>query len=97
MEPWRQWKWKRYEARVSSSDDFAEFERLFSGPLTPDLASKMPLNVLLERRNGQVSQDTRNIVDSEITRRLNSTQPMIANVISTIALIVALFALAKAW
>lgn len=91
----RKWRFKRYEARVATSDDFAEFERLFAGPLTPDLAAKMPLSLLLEKRSGQVGQETQNIVDSEINRRLNSRQPMLANVLSVIAIIIAVAALLK--
>jgi hypothetical protein len=90
IEKFRRWKYKRLEARVSTSENFAEFERLFSGPLTPDLASKMPLEVLLERRSGQVGQETRSIIDSEITRRLNSRLPTIAIGLSVIAIIIAL-------
>jgi hypothetical protein len=96
LERWRRWSWKRYERRVSTSDDFKKFQRLFSGPITPDLASKMPLEVLLERRTGE-AQESRAIIDGEINRRLNSIQPMIANIISVVALIVAAIALAKAW
>jgi hypothetical protein len=56
----------------------------------------MPLEVLLERRTGE-AQESRAIIDGEINRRLNSIQPMIANIISVVALIVAAIALAKAW
>jgi hypothetical protein len=90
IERFRRWKYKRFEARVSTSENFAEFERLFSGPLTPDLASKMPLEVLLERRGGQVGHETRSIIDSEITRRLSSRLPMIAMGLSVIAIIISL-------
>jgi hypothetical protein len=96
IERWRRWTWKKYESRVSVSDNFAEFERLFSGPLTPDLASRMPGELLLERR-GKVDQGTRKIIDSEMMRRLNSRQPIITNLISAAALIISLIALAKAW
>lgn len=96
IERWRRWTWSRYESRVSDSDNFAEFERLFSGPLTPDLASRMPGELLVERR-GKVDQGTRKIIDSELMRRLNSRQPIITNVISAAALIISLIALAKAW
>jgi hypothetical protein len=96
IERWRRWTWKKYESRISVSDNFAEFERLFSGPLTPDLASRMPGELLLERR-GKVDQGTRKIIDSEMMRRLNSRQPIITNLISAAALIISLIALAKAW
>jgi hypothetical protein len=96
IEKWRAWRWKAYERRVSASDDFAEFERLFSGPLTPALASKMPLTLLLDKRIGQVDQEARSIIDSEINRRLNSRQPMIANIMSAIALILSIIALTRA-
>jgi hypothetical protein len=96
IERWRRWTWKKYESRISVSDNFAEFERLFSGPLTPDLASRMPGELLLERR-GKVDQGTRKIIDSEMMRRLNSRQPVITNLISAAALIISLIALAKAW
>lgn len=93
---WREWKWTQYERRASVSEDFAEFEKVFSGPITPDLAAKMPLSILLKRRSGEVGHETRAIVDAEIGRRLNSTQPMIANVISVIALVVSVIALVRA-
>lgn len=96
IERWRRWTWKQYERRVSVGDNFAEFERLFSGPLTPDLAGRMPADVLLEKRNGKVGQETRNIIDSEIMRRLNSVQPRYASFVSTVALIVSAIAIAIA-
>lgn len=95
IELWRRWSWRRYERRTSVSDNFAEFQRLFSGPITPDLAYKMPLSVLLERRNGEIALETRNTIDAEITRRLNSRQPLVANVLAVIAVIISLVALAK--
>jgi hypothetical protein len=96
IEKWRAWRWKQYERQVSASDDLAEFERLFSGPLTPTLAAKMPMTLLLDKRSGQVGQETRSIIDSEINRRLNSHQPMIANILSAIALVLSIIALIKA-
>jgi hypothetical protein len=91
---WRRWTWQRYESRVSTSDDFATFQRLFSGPLTPDLASKMPLGILLKKRD-DAGQETRGIIDAEINRRLNSRLAIIANLISVLALIVSVVALAR--
>ena len=79
IESWRRWRYKRYEARVSSSDDFAEFEQLFAGPWTPDLVRKMPWDVLLKGPGDQIDSQTRKIIDLEVGRRLNSTHPLIAN------------------
>ena len=93
IEHWRRWRYKRYESRVSGSDDFAEFEKLFSGPWTPDLVRKMPWDVLLKGPGAQIDPQTRKIIDLEVGRRLNSTQPVIANFISFFAFIVAVIAL----
>ena len=71
--------WQRYERRISSSDNFAEFEELFSGNVTPHLAAKMPSSILLEKRD-QVGPDARNIIDREINRRL-----MLGNLLSVIS------------
>lgn len=93
IERWRQWRYKRYEARVSSSDDFAEFEQLFSGPWTPDLVRKMPWDVLLKGPASQIDQQTRRLIDLEISRRLTPTHALISNIIAFFALSIATVAL----
>lgn len=93
MEAWRRWRYKRYEARVSAADDFAQFERWASGPWTPDMVSKMPWDILIKGPQlGGIDGQTRKVIDWEIEKRFQSRQPIIANVISFLALIVSIFA-----
>ena len=84
----RRWRYKRYEARVSTTDDFEQFERFASGPWTPDMTSKMPWDILIRGPQlGGIDAQTRRVIDLEMERRFQSRQPVIANVISFSALI----------
>jgi hypothetical protein len=97
-EIFRRWNYKRYEARVAATDNFAEFENWATGPWTPDIVSKMPWDVLLKGPQlGNIDAQTRKFIDLEIEKRFRSIQPMLANIISVGALIVAAFALYRAW
>ncbi|HEX5184129.1 MAG TPA: hypothetical protein VFW19_13405 [Allosphingosinicella sp.] len=91
FERWRKWTYKRFERRVSATDDFAEFEQWASGPWTPEMATKMPWDVLVKGPQlGTIDAETRRVIDLEISRRFRSRQPIIANIISVAALAVAL-------
>lgn len=97
IEAWRRWNYGRYEARVSAEDDFAKFEQWASGPWTPQIAAKMPWDkLIIGPQLGGIDAQTRRVIDLEIEKRHRSRQPLIANVISLTALIVAVFALFKA-
>lgn len=96
IEAWRRWRYKRYEARVASSDDFAQFEQWASGPWTPEIASKMPWDVLVKGPwLGAIDTETRRVIDLEIEKRFRSIHPMLANVISGLALLVSVVALIR--
>lgn len=98
IEAWRRWRYKRFEARVASTDDFAQFDQWASGPWTPEIVSKMPWDVLVKGPwNGGIDAETRRVIDLEIEKRFRSIHPMIANLISTAALIVAAIALWRSW
>ena len=73
MERWRRWIYKRYESRVSASDNFAEFEQWASGPWTPDMVARMPWDVLIKGPQlGAIDADTRKVIDLEIQKRFQS-------------------------
>ena len=94
MERLRRWRYGRKEARVSGGDDFAEFEKWFSGPWTPDVVSLMPWDILMKGPQlGPIDAESRRVIDLEIGRRFRSKQPMLQTIISVAALIVSLFAL----
>lgn len=96
IEAWRRRKYKRYEARVAAADDFAEFEQWASGPWTPQIAAKMPWDKLIKGPQlGGIDTETRKVIDLEIEKRHRSRQPLIANLISLLALVVAIIALFK--
>ena len=91
IEQWRRWSYKRYETRVSAADDFGDFEQWASGPWTPELARKMPWDVLIKGPQlGALDAQTRRVIDWEIDRRFRSHQPFVANFIAIAALAVAL-------
>ncbi len=97
-EAWRRWNYKRYETKISSTDDFAEFDRWASGPWTPEIASRMPWDKLIQGPQlGAIDQETRRVIDLEIEKRHRSRQPIIANFISFLALVAAAIALARTW
>ena len=94
IEKWRRWTYKRYEARLSTTGDFAEFEQWASGPWTPEIVSKMPWDVLIKGPQlGGIDAQTRRVIDLEIEKRFRSRQPLVANVISFVALVISLVAL----
>jgi hypothetical protein len=94
FEPWRRWTYKRYEARLSTIGDFAQFEQWASGPWTPEMVSKMPWGVLIKGPQlGGINAQTRKVIDLEIEKRFASRQPLIANVFSFVALIISILAL----
>ena len=96
FETWRRWTYKRYEARLSSTGDFAQFEQWASGPWTPKMVSKMPWNVLIKGpQRGGIDAQTRKVIDLEIEKRFRSRQPLITNVIAFAALVISLIALLK--
>ena len=96
FDAFRRWTYRRYEARVSTTDDFAEFDQWASGPWTPQIAAKMPWELLIKGpRLGGIDAETRRVIDLEIEKRHRSRQPFIANIISTLALIVAVVALSR--
>lgn len=97
-EAFRRWRYKLYEARISKTDDFPEFERWASGPWTPDIAAKMPWNKLIKGPQlGQIDAETRKVIDLEIEKRFRSRQPVIANLIAAVSLIIAIVALCRTW
>jgi hypothetical protein len=94
FEWWRQWTYRRYEARYSSSEDFAKFEQFASGPWTPEMAARAPWDILMKGPQlGGIDPQTRKVIDLEVERRLRSSQPLISNIIATLALIFSAFAL----
>jgi hypothetical protein len=81
---------------MSSADDFAQFEQWASGPWTPNMAAKMPWDILVKGpKLGGIDAQTRKVIDLEIEKRFRSRQPIIANVISLAALIIAIVAIIK--
>jgi hypothetical protein len=96
IDAWRRWNYKRYEARISTTEDFAQFQQWASGPWTPDMASRMPWEILIQGPQlGGIDAQTRKVIDLEIDKRFRSRQPVIANLISLAALVVAVIALLK--
>lgn len=93
IERWRRWANERYEARMSAADDFADFKEWASGPWTPEMVRRMPWKTLRQGPQlGGIDPETRRVINFEMERRQRSIQPMIANVISFVALIVAILA-----
>lgn len=93
IERGRQWANKRYEARMSAADDFADFEEWASGPWTPEMVRRMPWKTLRQGPQlGEIDPETRRVINYEMERRQRSIQPVIANIISVIALAVAVLA-----
>ena|SRR5438093_369256 len=94
----RRWRYKQFEKRISVTGDFAQFDQWASGPWTPDMVSMMPWDILVKGPQlGGIDAQTRKVIDFEIEKRFRSShQPLIGNVISFIALIVAMIALWKA-
>jgi hypothetical protein len=94
MEAWRRWRYKRFVDQRSGADDFAKFEEWASGPWTPAIAAKIPMPELLAGPPmGAIDNQTRKVIDLELSKRYRSISPIIANIISLSALIVASFAL----
>lgn len=95
---WRKWRYKRYEAKVATADDFAVFDKWASGPWTPDVVSKMPTEVLIKGpKFGGIDAETRRIIDLELSRRFESRQPFVGNVLAFAALILSAVALYRSW
>ena len=93
-ERWRRWRYKRYEARVSSTEDFAQFDQFASGPWTPEMVSKMPWDVLTRGPQlGGIDAQTRRVIDMEMARRAQPISPIIANILAALALLISLVAL----
>lgn len=94
IEAWRRWQYKRYEARVSSTDDFAKFDQFASGPWTPEMVSRMPWSILVKGPQlGRIDAHTRRVIDMEMARRAQPVSPIIANILALLALGVSIFAL----
>jgi hypothetical protein len=93
IEAWRRWKYRRLSEKLGASDDFKQFEEWASGPWTPALARKIPMAELLAGPPmGSIDAQTRKVIDLEVARRSQSISPIIANVISALALIVVIMA-----
>lgn len=98
FEKWRRWSYKRYEARVGSTDDFAKFEQFASGPWTPEIVSRMPWDILIKGPQlGVIDAETRRVIDLEIEKRFRSKQPLINNLIAAAAFVVSFIALWRTW
>lgn len=96
FEWWRRWAYGRYETRIASTDDFAQFDRLASGPWTPEIVRKMPWDVLVSGpKMGGIDPQSRRVIDMEMARRAQPFSPVIANIISVAALGVSILALIK--
>lgn len=96
FEWWRRWAYLRYETRIASTDDFAQFDQLASGPWTPEIARKMPWDVLVSGpKMGGIDLQSRRVIDMEMARRAQPFSPVIANLISVAALVVSILALIK--
>lgn len=91
------WLRRQYDARANkagASDDFADYERWFGGPWTTEIARQMPFERLLAGPvDGAIDPQTRTVINLEIERRHRSWAPAISNIISSLALIVAIAAL----
>lgn len=98
IEAWRRWNYKRYEARVTATDDFAEFDQWASGPWTPDMVSKMSWDILIKGPQlGGIDAQTRRVIDLEIDERFQSRQPLIGNLITFAAAVMSAIALYRTW
>lgn len=98
IEAWRKWRYKRYEAKVAAADDFAVFDKWASGPWTPDIVCKMPAEVLIKGPQfGGIDAETRKVIDLELSRRFQSQQPLIGNLLAFAALILSAVALYRSW
>jgi len=81
---------------VASADNFAEFEKFTTGPWSPDMVTKMPWDVLVKGPQlGSIDAETRRVIDMEMARRAQPLSPIIANVISFLALILSAVALLR--
>jgi hypothetical protein len=97
IESWRRWRYKRYEARVSRTDDFALFDQFASGPWTLEMVSKMPWDVLTRGPQlGGIDPQTRRVIDMEMARRAQPINAKVANIIAIVAIFVSCLALFKA-
>lgn len=98
MEALRKWRYRRYEAKIASTDDFAAFDKWASGPWTPDIVSNMPSEVLIKGpKFGGIDAETRRIIDLELGRRFESRQPFVGNLLAFAALILSAVALYRSW
>lgn len=96
FEAWRRWNYSRWSNERGASEDFKEFEEWAVGPWTPAIAKKIPIVELLAGPPmGAIDPQTRKIIDLEVARRSQSISPIIANLISALALIVAIAALSR--
>lgn len=96
FETWRRLTYDQYERRIASADDFAKFEKFASGPWTPAIASKLPWDVLVRGpQMGAIDAQTRRVIDMEMARRAQPVSPIIANIVSMLALIVSAIALVR--
>lgn len=79
---------------MGSSDDLEVFEKLVSGPWTPDMARKMPWDILVNgpQLNG-IDSETRSVIELEKARRIQPLHTSMNTIISSLALIVAIVAL----
>lgn len=92
----RRWRYDRYAAKKGGSEKFADFEEWASGPWTPAIAHRVPMPELLQGPPlGAINDQSRKVIDMELERRSRSVSPMIANVISLLALAVAVAAVVK--
>lgn len=81
---------------MASADNFAEFEKFTTGPWSPDMVTKMPWDVLVKGPQlGSIDAETRRVIDMEMARRAQPLSPIIANVISFLALILSAVALLR--
>ncbi|MDI7774396.1 hypothetical protein [Asticcacaulis sp. EMRT-3] len=93
---WRRWQYKKYEARISASDDFEKFNQFASGPWTPEIASKLPWDILVKGPQlGNIDVQTRKVIDMEIAKRCQSHQPFIANLLAVLAILISIISLLK--
>lgn len=94
----RKWAYPRYAARIGASDDLADFEAFAAGPWTPDMARRMPWEILVKGPQlGAIDPETRRVIDLEIARRFESRQPLVGNVIALAALALSALALYRSW
>ena len=91
IEGWWRWRYRRYERRTESTDNFAEFERFASGPWTTDVVRKMPWDVLVKGpQMGAIDAQTRRVIDLEIERRNRPRLPIVQIIIALASLALAL-------